>query len=143
MLPVESGALMGQKVVQPREDYRKFARFTLLLLGDDVDVDQGFSVPGSYHRARWMAKGIYCLKIFGFRRQLPLSKREVDLLRRICLFISTIYASFWFAAPLATAAPTNDLMKLQLIEVFSNVDSEISGVPDARNKNAAAFVVPK
>jgi hypothetical protein len=121
------------EVIQPREDYREFARLTLRLLGDDVDdVGTGFCVPGAYHRARWMAKGIYCLKIFGFRHQLHMSKTEMDSLRRICLFVCTIYVNFWFAAPLATAAPTNDLLMLQLIEDFKQVDCKIAGVAEKK-----------
>ena len=56
--------------VQPRQDYREFAEFAQLalrLLGEKLDV--GLSAPGAYHTARWMAKGIYCLKIFAFRHQ--------------------------------------------------------------------------
>ena len=102
-------------------------------------MDVGFCVPGAYHRARWIAKGIYCLKLFGFRHQLHMSKHEIDSLRRICVFVSTIYASFWFTAPLSTAAPTNDLLMLQLIEDFAEVESCRS----CRKKNADAIVVPK
>ena len=84
------------KNVQPRDDYREFARLTLQMLGDDVEIAAGFSAPGAYHRARWMAKGIHCLKMFGFHHQFCMSKREIDSLRRICLFVCTIYTNFWF-----------------------------------------------
>ena len=44
---------------------------TLVLLGanDAVDSDDGFincNPPGAYHRARWMAKEINCIKIYLF-----------------------------------------------------------------------------
>jgi len=116
--------------VQPREDYREFARLALRLLG--VDIDPTSCAPGAYHRARWMAKGIYCLKIFGFRHQFHMSKREIESLRRICIFVCTIYVRVWFAAPLATSAPTNDLLMLQQIEDFQQVDSKIAGVAGAK-----------
>ena len=70
----------------------------------------------------------YCLKIFGFRHQFHLSSREIGSLRRICLFVCTIYATFWFAAPMATAAPINDLRRLQIVEQFASVDSKVSSV---------------
>ena len=114
----------------PRDDYQEFARLTIWLLGEVVD--RGFCAPGAYHRARWMAKGIYCLKIFGFRHQLSMSKREMDSLRRICLFVCTIYASFWFSAPLATSAPVNDLLMLQLIEDFTSVDRKTAEVAEKK-----------
>ena len=118
--------------VQPRYDYREFTRLALWLLGDDVDLDIGFSMPGAYHRAWWMSKWIYCLQIFGFRSQIQLSRMEIDVLRRICLFICTVYVSFWFAAAQATAAPTNDLLMLQLIEDYKQVDSKVAAVAEKK-----------
>jgi len=119
--------------VQPREDYREFGRLTLQLLGENMDTSgTGFSTPGAYHRARWMAKGIYCLKIFGFRHQLVMSRHETDALRRICLFVTTIYASFWLSAPLSTSAPTNDLLMLQLIEAFRQIDKKIGEIAETK-----------
>ena len=121
------------KTAQPREDYREFAHLTLLILGEEsVDLNTKFCSPGAYHRARWMAKGIYCLKIFLFRRQFVLSKREMNALRRICLFTCPIYSSLWFAAPMPTSAPINDLKMLQLIDEFSNVDSQIASTADKK-----------
>jgi len=79
-----------------------------------------------------MAKGIYCLKIFAFRHQFVLSRYELSSLRRICLFVATIYATFWFAAPVSMAAPTNDLLMLQLIESFTAVDKKIAGIAEKK-----------
>jgi len=116
---------------QPREDYREFARLTIRILGENLP-EEGFCCPCAYHRARWMTKGIYCLKIFGFRHQLQLSKHEMSSLRRICLFVATIYAIFWFEAPMSTSAPTNDLHMLQLIEEFELVDKKIGAVSEKK-----------
>ena len=82
----------------------------------------------AYFRARWMAKGIYCLKIFGFRDQFQMSKHKMDSLRQICLFVCTIYADVWFATLLASAAPANDLQMLQLIELYAHVDNKIAKI---------------
>ena len=116
--------------VQPRDDYREFCHLTLRLLGEEVDIK--FCTPGAYHRARWMAKGIYCMKIFGFRHQFHLSSREINSLRRICLFVCTIYATFWFDAPMAPAAPINDLHMLQLVEQFASVDNKVASVAEKK-----------
>ena len=51
---------------------------------------------------------------------------------RICLFIATIYVTFWFAAPVTTAAPTNDLLMLQLTESFTSVDKKIASVAEKK-----------
>lgn len=72
-----------------------------------------------------MAKAIYCMKIFGFRHQFKMSKHEINSLQRICLFVTTTYAGFWFAAPVTTDAPINDLKMLQLIEQYTEVDKKL------------------
>ena len=46
-----------------------------------------FMAPGPVHRARWMHKAIYCLKIFLFRSQLSLSEGEMISLREINSFV--------------------------------------------------------
>ena len=56
----------------------------------------------------------------------------MDSLRRICLFVCTIYANFWFATPLASTASANDLQMLQLIELYAHVHNKI--VKDAQSK---------
>ena len=93
-------------------------------------LDVGFSAPGAYHRARWI--GIYCLEIFAFRHQIVLSKHKLRCLLQICLFVATIYASFWFAAPVSTAAPTNVSLMLQLIESFTSADKKIAGIAEKK-----------
>jgi len=111
--------------IHPREDYREFAALALQLLGENAG-SMPLRPPGAYHRARWMAKGIYCLKIFGLRHQFRMSKQEMASLRRICLFTCTIYARFWFAAPVGADAPANDLAMLQLLEEYEEVDSKVA-----------------
>ena len=49
---------------QPREDYREFLELTAIFLGEAPSRGIGFRKPGAFHHARWMAKAIYCLKIF-------------------------------------------------------------------------------
>ena len=102
----------------------------LWMLGEDVSND--FSPPGAYHRARWMAKGIYCLKIYGFRHQFRLNKRETESLRRICLFVCTIYANYWFCAPDTASAPMNDLAMLHLIADYQDIDAKVAGIVEKK-----------
>jgi len=70
--------------------------------------------------------------MFAFHHQFVLSRHEVSSLWRICLFIATIYVTFWFAAPVTTAAPTNDLLMLQLTESFTSVDKKIASVAEKK-----------
>ena len=121
---------------QPRQDYLEFINLSLIMLGS-VDTRVGedgsplpirFSPPGAYHRARWMAKGIYCLKIYLFCEQFKLTSQELQALRRICLFTLTIYVKVWQSAPSSCDAPLNDLCLLQSLESYAEVDSQVSEV---------------
>ena len=56
--------------------------------------------------------------------------REINSLRRICLFVCTIYATFWFDAPMVPAAPISDLHMLQLVEKYASVDNKVASVAE-------------
>ena len=111
---------------QPRDDYLEFIRLALITLGDNVEGHVKFSPPGAYHRARWMAKGIYCLKISCFRDQFQLSAHEFQSLRCICLFTVTLYVKAWFTANDTCNAPSNDLHLLQAMEDYSEVNQKVA-----------------
>lgn len=117
---------------QPRHDYLEFIKLSLIALDETSCIGGGdsvhFSPPGAYHRARWMAKGIYCLKILLFREQFKMNDRELQAIRRICLFTITLYVKAWFTAPVACDAPYNDLCLLQRLETYQGVDSQVAEV---------------
>jgi len=52
----------------PRNDYKEFLELIIIFLGETPPNGTNFRQPGAYHLARWMAKAIYCLKIFMFRQ---------------------------------------------------------------------------
>jgi hypothetical protein len=128
---------------QPRQDYLELIKLSLLMLGKPVSneaaggiqvISHVFSPPGAYHRARWMAKGIYSLKIFAFRAQFKLTTHETQALRRICLFTITIYVQAWFSAPLAADAPYNDLAFCKILETYHSTDEQVATVAFAKLK---------
>jgi len=86
------------------------------------------SVHLAHHRARWMAKGIYCLKILLFREQFKMYAKELQALRRIWLFTITLYVKAWFTAPVTCDAPYNDLCMLQSMESFRSIDIQVAEV---------------
>ena len=90
--------------------------------------------PGAMHHARWMAKALYTLKIWIFRGQFKLTKREEQGIREICIFVSCVYVKAWFTAPLAVSAPNNDLCFLQRLVRFQSQNPATSKV--ASNKFA-------
>jgi hypothetical protein len=124
-----------QQEKQPRHDYLEFIKLTLLTLGESLGSETGFSPPGAYHRARWMAKGIYVLKMFCFREQFHLTAHELQALKRLCLFTITIYVQAWFKAPLSRDAPVNDLNLLHILEAYVTVDKRVAETALAKQKN--------
>ena len=82
---------------QQRDDYKELLQLALLFLGEPLTVaDVYIHAPGAFHRARWMAKIIYCLKVFLFRAQFHLSLRELSDLREFNIFIMKIYLKTWY-----------------------------------------------
>ena len=68
------------RTLQPTDDYKELLHLGILFFSgtsDDVTV-RGVHAPGAYHRARWMAKLIYCLKIYLYRSQFRLTPRELS-----------------------------------------------------------------
>jgi len=102
----------------------KFIKLALILL-DEKQFTTHSSPPGACHHAQWMAKGIYCLKIWCFCKQLTLTPRELQALHCICLFTVTIYIKAWFSAPLACDAPLSDVNLLQSLESFTEDDKSL------------------
>jgi hypothetical protein len=117
---------------QPHQDYLKLMKLSLILLGKKervaVDGDIHFNPPGAYHRARWMSKGIYYLKMYCFREQFILTVQERQSPKRICLFTVTIDVKAWFSDPSSCDAPYNDLCLLQTLESFDGIDKQVSQV---------------
>jgi len=111
---------------QPRDDYKEFLELTLLFLNNNSTNDLKIRPPGAIHHARWMAKGLYTLKIFLFRKQFSLRPNEVIRLRKISIFLLKIYIKPWFRAPNAVEAPLQDLLFLKSLVEFKKVNEKIS-----------------
>ena len=111
-------------IKQVRDDYKELLNLRKLVLGAKKDFT--FLKPGASHRARWMSKAIYLLKMYLCRDQLSLSKKELRAMQNVVIFIILVYIPMWFEAPLAIAAPFNDLnliKKLKLLQKKSNIGS--------------------
>lgn len=72
-----------------------------------------FKKPGPVHRARWMNKAIYALKMYLFRQQLSLSSTEEKSLRKFCIFVVNTYLPSWYTAPKVSSAARYDLLLLK------------------------------
>jgi hypothetical protein len=109
-----------------RTDYKEFLELIALFLNSDSSSMIKLRPPGPIHHARWMAKAIYCLKIFLFRNKFKLSKREMSNLRSICIFLVRIYVKAWFQAPFPIEAPFNDFLFLKSILEYKTINEKIS-----------------
>ena len=114
------------KDCQPRDDYKELLNLTIIFLGGVPNKGISFRAPAGLHRARWMAKAIYCLKLFMFREQFKLTKRELKVITEICVFVVIIYVRWWFQAPVATSAPRNDLWLLKNLKNFETIKKVMS-----------------
>ena len=72
--------------VQPRDDYRELLELTVIFLRGIPTRGVHFAKPGAMHRARFMARLIYALKIFVFRDVFSLTARELKGIKE--LFVS-------------------------------------------------------
>ena len=91
-----------------REDYKEFCQLVVVALGGQIDKFR-FRLPGADHHARWLSKGIYLPKIFLLSSVFKLTVEEEEQVRRLVIFILVFYARPWMQAPVAAAAPRNDL----------------------------------
>ena len=99
-----------------RDDYKEFLQLSILLLeGKAPSEVYVFLTCGAVHRARWMAKVIYAMKIILYK-DVMISKKvnifhdgQYDKLCSFVLFIIFVYTDYWFETPLASKGPKNDL----------------------------------
>lgn len=88
---------------------------------------QDIQSPGACHRARWMAKAIYCIKIYLYRKQLKwLRPHLLKQLKRMIKFIVKLYLKAWYTCRSAILAPFDDLTLLQDLMNYETTDKEIA-----------------
>lgn len=108
---------------QIRDDYKEFLQLALIFIGVEK---YNFRKLGATSNARWMSKALYCLKIFVFRDQFPLTKRELDGFRNICVFLIKLYIQASFGSTSAVCSPLQDLNFIKNSLKYAEIDSTIS-----------------
>jgi hypothetical protein len=95
----------------PRADYQEFLNLAASVVG--LKIEARIQKPGALHRARWMAKAIYSLKIEllsqGNEAVLQLTARELKGIQRFNRFVVCVYMQSWFSCRFAADAPINDI----------------------------------
>lgn len=111
---------------QTRDDYRELLELTILFLGDTPPRGVRFMAPGAMHRARWMAKLLYCMKVWMFKKQFKLTAREETALRDMSLFGCLLYTKAWTVCSSPATAPANDLGFLKSAKSYEMINKGIS-----------------
>ncbi|KYN11357.1 hypothetical protein ALC57_16486 [Trachymyrmex cornetzi] len=109
---------------QPREDYKELLILSLIFLGAEDKIK--IRSPGAYHRARWMAKLIYCMKIYLFRSLFKVRASELSGLRQFNLFLIKIYLKKWYTSQCPILAPVNDLELLKDLIQYKSINPTVS-----------------
>lgn len=128
---------------QPREDYLELLNLSIFFLGGKSYYDESIRAPGAFHHARWMAKSIYCLKIFLYRENFCLTADEKIGVRDICIFLVRVYIKFWFSATNAIEAPRLDLECLKSLYEYRNINSDISEIGLKKFSNHLWYLSPE
>lgn len=72
-------AFQSLNLKQPRDYYKELLQLSIVFLGGTVQ-DFTFKKPGAFHHARWMAKAIYCLKIYLFQKEFKIASETFAFL---------------------------------------------------------------
>ena len=80
-------ALVCLKDQHPRDDYRELLELTVIYMGGIPPRGIRIMAPGAIHRARWIAKALYSLKVwvFMFRSHFHLRSETTPSLQHFCL----------------------------------------------------------
>ena len=122
---------------QPRDDYCELLELTIIFLGGTPHREIRFRYPGAIHRARWMARAIYSLKMWLFLKQyeplqsgagsrkchgLSHSQQIWHHLQEVSWFVTKVYLTYWFESPAAHSAPRHDLAMLCALSEYPNTE---------------------
>src|SRR5688572_18662858 len=110
-------ALQQLSTENHRDDYKELLELTVFFLGGIPPKGIKFRYPGAFHRARWMARAIYAIKMWLFRDEFPIQKRQRGHLDNPTLKRCGIiyfecpftYVKYWFTCTSPAEAPRNDL----------------------------------
>lgn len=115
---------------QCRDDYCEFLNLAALMIGMKTDVT--VRKPGALHRARWMAKAIYSMKIellfSGNEAVIELTGRELLGLQRFNRFVVCVYLRSWFTTKSVVDAPVNDIQMIQRLQAYDDESLRTTGL---------------
>lgn len=103
-----------------RNDYKELVELCILFLGGSLAKGNRFHAPGAMHKARWMSKIIYSIKIWLFRDQFQMKPVTLKGIQAVTVFYVTVYAKAWCTAHLTSQAPKNDFDLMKQLLLYPN-----------------------
>ena len=115
----------------PRDDCREFLHLAASVIGIKRSAVLLLK-PGGLHRARWMAKAIYAMKIELLLEDneivIQLTARELQSITLINRVLVTIYIQSWFSCWIVAYAPLNDIMLIQRLHDYDDAALQSVGL---------------
>ena len=112
-----------------RGDYKELVHLTLLYFQDQDTTFKRFERPGALHKARWMSKILYTVKIVLLNKKIKdsgatiLGRGQLTKVKKFVEFVMYCYIPWWLTAPVASAAPSNDLDLINSLIEYTSSDS--------------------
>ena len=127
----DTESILSSKMDLTRDDYREFLELCMFFLGCQQSIT--FKQPGAFHKARWMSKLLYSIKIALMQdqiQQLPqgtvTTKKQLPKIRDFVVFATIVYSMWWFTCHVAVDAPWNDLSLHKRLLEYADVNAGIS-----------------
>ena len=116
-----------------RGDYRELVELSLLYLNHGTQHFCGLMQPGALHKARWMAKILFSLKIVLLGPQLEslpkgtvLVSQTLKKITQFAQFVVFCYVPWWIKCAVASDAPLNDLQLFKSISSYKEIDKPLA-----------------
>lgn len=111
---------------QIRGDYKELVELVVLFLNGEKCDNIKIHPPGAAHHARWMARAIYAIKMYLFRKQYMMTETEETSIRDVCIFVVKYYVKYWFSCTSATIAPRQDLNFIHDMIMYMECEPDVA-----------------
>ena len=108
--------------VLPRDDYRQLVETSLVILGGDLPAGRTLF----WHKARFMAFGIYANMMYSFFDQLDYGKDMEAALQRFVQFFTLIYIPYFLKTSVGAESSFNDLEMYSKLFMSRKVDAVLA-----------------
>ena len=113
-----------------QRDYKEVLQLALMFV-DGGQTLFSLNKPGAFHKARWMSKIIYCIKLALLEKKILLeipgkvfAKGQAEKIRKFVHFLIKVYIPWWYDAPFPEEAAHSDFNLHQLL--FKYLDQSIA-----------------